>query len=741
VAAPAARSADRGARRADIEGLRAVAILAVLAFHAGVPHLAGGFVGVDVFFVISGFLITQQLLRPLLEGRRLSLREFYARRARRILPAAAVVLLAVLVLGWLVLTPLRQVDLAHDILASALYVPNWWFISGQIDYSRAGLAVSPVLHYWSLGVEEQFYLVWPGLVLAAAAIARRRRLSLPGVVATVLGVVIFVSFTLSIVLTRANQPLAFLGSPTRAWQFGVGALLAVWLPSGGATPVSTDVGHGTPDAAVPVPRRFRIPAPPGWIGWIGLAAVAGATVTFDGLTRYPGLAALLPTLGTAAVIAAGTGRTGARLPDRQLTGRRAGDSPAISGRAGGVTQRWFSPAHWLGTATMRRLGRLSFTWYLWHWPVLILTEAVTGPLAWPVKLALVLGAALPAWLTMTLVENRVRFAGPLLSHPRRSLAAGALAMCLPLLGASALSARAGDLAGGQAGQAGSAVTLVPATVSDPFGVRHQASGGAVTPSPAKARADLPTYPKACQLDAPTLVSPPCLIGLARSQGHVVLLGDSHAVEWFSGVQRVAGARGWDVEMLAKGGCPLPAFMTVPPELGRPYTECATWREGVLSRLTTEPRPAVIFVSSLNHYLSDQNVVMAGWRSSLARLARLGVPIVYLRDNPYPGSDVPACISGAASDWGRCAFPRASGLPEDSLAAAITAGTVPGVRMVDLTGLLCPRGPRTCPAVLGNTLLYKDISHLTNTAVVRLAPALEADLVRQHVVVAKPSAAP
>jgi len=736
--APAARSGVHGVRRADIEGLRAVAILAVLAFHAGVPHLAGGFVGVDVFFVISGFLITQQLLRPLLEGRRLSLMDFYARRARRILPAAGVVLLSVLALGWLILTPLRQVDLVHDVLACAVYLPNWWFISGQIDYSRAGLAVSPLLHFWSLGVEEQFYLVWPGLVLAAAAVARRRRLSLRGVVATVLGGVITASFTLSIVLTRADQPLAFLGSPTRAWQFGVGALLAVWLPSGGAVLVGRELGRGTPGTAAPGAGRWRIPAPPGWIGWIGLAAIAGASVGFDGLTPYPGIAALLPTLGTAAVIAAGARSTGTG-PARTGPARTgptdawpASGGLASAGPGGGLAERWLSPAPWLGTPTMRRIGRLSFTWYLWHWPVLVLTEAVTGPLAWPAKVALVLGSGIPAWLTMTLVENRIRFAGPLLRRPGLSLTAGAVAMCLPLLAATAVGASAANLAGTQASPAGAAP---PATLSDPFGAAHQAQGGAVTPSPANARDDLPTYPKECQLDAPTLVSPPCVMGPARPHGHVVLLGDSHAVEWFSGVQRVATARGWGVEMLAKGGCPLPAFMTVPTELGRPYTECTTWRENVLDRLTTEARPAVIFVSSLNHYLGDQNVVMAGWRASLARLARLGVPIVYLRDNPYPGTDVPACISGAASDWARCAFPRSTGLPKDPLADAIAAGMLPGVTMVDLTGLLCPPGPQTCPAVLGHTLLYKDISHLTNTAVVRLTPALDADLVSQHVIAA------
>jgi peptidoglycan/LPS O-acetylase OafA/YrhL len=703
-AAPAGGSGQRGVRRGDIDGLRAVAILAVLVFHAGVPHLAGGFVGVDVFFVISGFLITGQLLRPLLAGRRLSLRDFYARRARRILPAAGVVLLAVLTMGWLILAPLRQVDLVHDVLACAVYVPNWWFISGQVDYSRSGLAVSPVLHYWSLGVEEQFYLLWPVLLLTAGTIARRRRLALPAVVVALLVVVITASFALSMALTSSDQPWAFLGSPTRAWQFGAGALLAVWLPLSGESPAAA--GRG----------RIRIPAPPGWVGWIGLAAIGVAIFSFDGLTPYPGVAALLPTLGTAAVIAAGAGLT-SKEPARAAQGS--------------LSTGWLSPAPWLATGPMRMLGRLSFTWYLWHWPVLVLTQAVTGPLTWPIRLALVVGSGLPAWLTMKLVEDRFRFARPLLRRPGLSLAAGAAAMCVPLVAASGMGAAAGQLSGTMAGPA---VASVPATSSDPFGIAPLVSGGAVTPTPTNARADLPTYPKSCQLDAATLVSPTCLIGPAP-RGHVVLLGDSHAVQWFSGVQRVAGARGWGVEMLAKGGCPLPAFMTTPAELGRPYTECTTWRDGVLGRLATEPKPAVIFVSTMNHYLTDQSVVMAGWRASLARLSQLGVPIVYLRDNPYPGTDVPSCISGAASDWAHCAFPRASGLPQDPLAAAITQGTVPGVRMVDLTGLLCPPGPPSCPAVLGHTLLYKDISHLTNTAVVRLAPALEADLVRQHVVAA------
>jgi peptidoglycan/LPS O-acetylase OafA/YrhL len=267
--------------------LRAVAIVAVLVFHAGVPYLAGGFVGVDVFFVISGFLITQQLLRPLREGRRLSLRDFYARRARRILPAAGAVLLAVLALGWLTLPPLRQVDLVHDVLACAVDVPNWWFISGQIDYSRAGLAVSPVLHYWSLGVEEQFYLVWPGLLLAAAAIARRRRLALPGVVVAVLGVVITASFALSMVLTSSDQPLAFLGSPTRAWQFGVGRSWRSGCPLAGTRRLFLGLAWGRRTSSLPAragsgSRRHRA-----GLGGSGSRRSAGPSSPSMGRRRTP----------------------------------------------------------------------------------------------------------------------------------------------------------------------------------------------------------------------------------------------------------------------------------------------------------------------------------------------------------------------------------------------------------------------------------------------------------------------
>ncbi|WP_276329048.1 acyltransferase family protein, partial [Crossiella equi] len=216
----------RPGKRRDIEGLRAVAVLTVLGFHAGVPGFTGGYVGVDVFFVISGFLITGLLLGDIQRAGGFSLKEFYARRARRILPSAAVVLLAVAFGSWLLLPPLRARDVAVDVLAGALNVANWRFVVNQTDYLAAARDHSPVLHFWSLAVEEQFYLVWAPLLLGVAVLVRR---SVPAI-ATVIGVLAAASFVLSVQWTASAEPLAYMGSPARAWEFGVGALAAVAAP-------------------------------------------------------------------------------------------------------------------------------------------------------------------------------------------------------------------------------------------------------------------------------------------------------------------------------------------------------------------------------------------------------------------------------------------------------------------------------------------------------------------------------
>ncbi len=667
VPAPAPRPADTARFRPDIEGLRAVAVLTVLGYHASAPLFGGGYVGVDVFFVISGFLITGLLLAELAQRGRVSLAAFYARRARRILPAAAVTLLATVLGSWLLLPPLRQRDVAYDAIVTALQAGNWRFVAGQIDYLAADRAPSPLLHYWSLAVEEQFYLVWAPLLLVLGLLLRRVRWL---AITVALVVLTAGSLALSLYWTATTAPLAYLGTPSRAWQFGVGALVAL------ASRAAWRVLPGTARAAV---------------GWAGLAAIGYATAAFSVHTPYPGTAALVPTLGAAAVIASGR-------------------------------------VHALGAAPVRAIGRLSYAWYLWHWPVLVLVEARVGPLDWPLKAALVVASVVPAALTMRLVERPLRLSPTLSVRPRRGLALGATAILVPVAAALLMGSSATRAMTGPAAWAGGPL---PAGAADGpallAGVTDPGTGGPVRPTPDRARTDYPPD-SGCEIPLTATESPPCRFGPAGAD-RVVLFGDSHAGQWYSAVAYLAQRRHWAVEVLVKPGCPVATVSIVDPHLGREYRECDAWREATLRRLDGEPRPRLILVSSLNHYGLDPSTLASGWDTTMRRLTGLGVPVAYLRDTPLPGRDVPACLSGSLDNWGACGFPRDTALGHDPVMAAIADRRWPDTHAVDVVDVLCPRA--TCWAVISGILLYRDETHLTNTAAVVLGPRLERILTDQH----------
>ncbi|KAA2256394.1 acyltransferase [Solihabitans fulvus] len=675
--------------RPDIEGLRAVAVLTVLGFHAAVPFCTGGYVGVDLFFVISGFLISGLLLGSVADRGVIRLKDFYARRARRILPAAGVVLVVTAIGGLLLLPPLRQRDLAYDTIAAALNLGNWRFVANQTDYLAANTDPSPLLHYWSLGVEEQFYLLWAPLLLGLVLLARRlRRSPFPLVVGAVAAITLG-SFALSVYWTGESRPLAYLGSPSRAWQFGVGAAVALVAPAA--------AGRFARPAGLVV-RRV--------LGWAGAAAIAWSTVTFGPGTPFPGTAALLPTLGAAAVILAGT--AGDTSPDAAGIGR------------------------FLGLAPIRAIGRLSFAWYLWHWPVLILAEARLGPLPWPAKLALVLASALPAWLTMRLVERPLRFSAAVAARPSRGLATGVTAMMLPVAAGLLLGSGAAHSMGTDSpttvGQALVGAAEGPTLLAGPGG---GATGGPVFPGPATAREDFPQLAD-CQVPPPAISSPKCLFGDTTSAHRIVLLGDSHAAQWFPAVAEVAKRRGWALEVLTKSGCPLPRITVQSPQLGREYRECDTWRDAALDRVAAGPRPELIVMSALNRYTADRAALARGWDYSLGRLGATGAPVVYLRDTPFAAKDIPTCLSGELANWSACAFPRTDGMLADPLAEDVVWGRRPALRMVDVTDVLCPPGDR-CPAVLDGVLLYRDDAHLTNTAAALLSQRVARSLEVQGLV--------
>ena len=325
--------------RPEIQALRAVAVLLVLVYHWWPSTLRGGFVGVDVFFAISGYLITAHLLREVDATGRVSLLGFWARRARRILPAALVVLLACTLATIAFVARVHWEEFLTEIRASALYVENWLLAREAVDYLAADDAPTPVRHFWSLSAEEQFYLVWPALILAGAAVGRRA-------IAAVLWTVTLLSLAWSVHLTASDPAVAYFVTPTRAWEFGAGGLLAL------------------------APAASR---PRAVLTWIGLAAIAVAAVAYSPATPFPGIAAALPVLGAVAVMWAA------------------------------------APTALLRPRPVQMLGDISYSVYLWHWPLLVLTpilldRALTTPeLLLILVLTLVLG-----WVTKVAVEDPVR---------------------------------------------------------------------------------------------------------------------------------------------------------------------------------------------------------------------------------------------------------------------------------------------------------------------------------------------
>jgi peptidoglycan/LPS O-acetylase OafA/YrhL len=663
--------------RADVEGLRAVAVLAVLAYHAGLPWVPGGFVGVDVFFVISGFLITGLLVDELWTSGRVSLPAFYARRARRLLPAVLLVLLAVSLAAALVLGPLEADLVAGDVVAAALYVANFRFALQTTDYLAGDRGDSPVLHLWSLGVEEQFYLLWPLMVvLVGAAVVRHtagaddeaRRRALLGAMALAIGLVGLASLAASLALTRTSQPWAFFGMPTRAWEFALGA----------AVTLADRRGLVLRGAARTV------------AAWGGAAVMLGSCAAITPFTAFPGVAALAPALATAALLAAGS----------------PGGAPSGLARA---------PILLLASAPARFVGQRSYSLYLWHWPVLVLSEAALGDgLSWQHQAVLTLASALPAMLAYSLVERPIHRAPALLASTRRSLALGGATTAAAVL-------------------SGLLVVGLAAVLQGP-----PASALAITPTPVEAMDDLPlVYADDCHLSYEARTNEAaCAYGVLDSGRTMVLFGDSHAAQWFPALEILAARHGLRLVSRTKSSCPSIDVTVWHKSFSRRYAECSTWRKATLGQLTGADRPELVVLSNVRpgvlvhprtgERLGDAEALEAwqeGTERVLRRLLDAGIRVVLIRDTPRPERHVASCVSEHLDAPEKCDV-RRDRVPPVREDVAV-AGRVPGVEVADLTEAICR--PDRCPAVSDGVLVYRDFHHLTATFVKLLAGTLDRSL--------------
>jgi peptidoglycan/LPS O-acetylase OafA/YrhL len=668
-----------GGFRPDIEGLRAVAIVAVLLCHAGIPLFAGGYVGVDVFFVISGFLITRLLLGELDRHGTISLRRFYARRAKRLLPLSAVLLGTVTVLALLLFSPLRAIETSGDIIASALYFANWHFAQQSVDYFAQGLEPSPVLHLWSLAIEEQFYVVWPTLILAVTFVQRRRGGSLRPVLWATLIVVFLGSLILGIHLTDSTPASAYFSTFGRAWELALGGGLALL---------------GT----------VRIPRPAAAsIGWVGIAAIVYAAIAFDETTPFPGTAALIPTLGTAALILAGSSV---------------------------YAQVKLSPATVLSLRPVRYVGRISYSWYLWHWPALIFAVVIFAHQLSPLAgVAVVLVSLVPTIITHHFIEDPVRRARNLARLPNRALALGAACMAVAIAGGIVLDNAQPTLQTAPVSEVQGAAALA----SQP---RPQQKATALRPNPLNARADRSeAFYDGCLVGITGTNSGHCLYGNKDGTRTLILFGDSHALQYFSPLERLAVENDWRLIVLTKAECS-PGEVEVQSMVeDREYSQCDAWREKELERIEEAGTRATLVMAGDTAYTAygpdgeklsgkeNADALEAGYEATLERVQAAGLDTVVIRDTPASVNDIPSCVSEDLEDLEACAFhrPRDWDIEFDVRAAENT----PNVHLIDVTAEICPG--ELCRAVIGNALVYRDKAHLTATFARTLSPWIEEGL--------------
>jgi peptidoglycan/LPS O-acetylase OafA/YrhL len=658
---------EKGFRK-DIQGIRGLALVLVLLCHAEVGFAGGGYVGLDIFFVLSGFLITGLLLDELRRTGTISLTRFYARRARRLLPLALTVLAATAIGAQLLFPPVRAGEVAGDVVAAGLFFVNWRFMAEQVDYFAAELDVSPVQHYWSLSVEEQFYVLWPLLVLLGTLWARRSGRDLRPGLWVVVGVIGLPMAVYGLWFTAVDVEQAYFSTLARGWALALGCALALVLP-----------------------RGLRLPGGlGGLLAGAGLAAILAATVVFESETPYPGWRALVITGATAAFIIAGTAVR-----------------PSV-------------PVRILMLEPFQYLGRISYAWYLWHWPVIVFAQALWGPLSTTDLLLVTLAAWIPTTITHHLIEERFRHSRTLARRPRRALAFGAACVAT------------GVTIGVALGQLQPALDEAPASeIRGASVVRGnktpiQKRVGRIRPAPRNAEKDKGRlHADGCQAKGNREHSPPCVYGVRDSETTVVLLGDSHALQWFPALEKLAHDNRWRLVGLTRGGC-----MIADVRIGR---HCDAWRENTLRRIEREERPALIVTSSatfggarvrtdagrLSRGASERPL-LAGQKRTLRRLKRTGARIVAIRDQIWIDFTPADCVLEHRRNLDRCAFPRKR--PRGRSYDARAARRVRGVTLVDPLRVLCTR--RRCPSVIGDALVYRDHYHLSATFARTLAPWLE-----------------
>jgi len=659
--------------RPEIEGLRAIAAILVAVFHIWLGRVSGG---VDVFFVVSSFLITTGLLGHIDRWQRVDFALFWGRLIKRLVPVAYVVLCTVVIVGVVMMPKSRWKDTIEQVAASAAYLENWALAFRSVDYLAQHEAVSPVQHFWALSVQGQFYVLWPLLIAGAAYLARRVGMAFRPVLVAACAVIFAGSLAFSVYFTAKNQPFAYFHTAARAWEFSMGALLAIAIP------------YLNPG------KRVRMA-----LGWLGVLAIVSCGIVLQVSRVFPGYAALWPTLAAVCIITAGT--SGSRFgADRLLASR-----PLVY------------------------LGGISYGIYLWHFPILAFWRQYAQPYELPpgagvAILALSIGLAA---LTTHYIEGRIREPRGQTAPRGRPFVFG-LACLAPVVVALGIWS-AWYMAVKHPKPIIAVVKKVdhPGALARTSGFQYAgASDADVVPGPLQVAEDRES------MDQPGCVSDPeatqpglCRIaGNTRAAGRrltIAVVGGSHSSQWLPALKLIAEPSGWDVYSFTKSNCPFYVGSTVSEkEVG----SCQRWNQNVMQAILQLHPDAVFMTSTRYDDDADDEFVPDGYINAWQQLAAAHIRVVALRDNPDFEFDVSACVELHGADSPLCALPRQKMLEVPSPTELIPNPPAT-VRFIDLSDYFCDG--QICPPVIGNVLVYRHMNHITATYVRTLAPMLKSEL--------------
>ena len=642
------------AARADIQALRALAIASVFIYHLWPTHFSGGFIGVDIFFVISGFLITGQLWREVEVSGRVEFAKFWARRARRLLPASLLVIAVTVVVILIFVPPLWYLGFVDEITGSVGYVQNWVLAGKATDYLQANTADSPFLHFWSLSVEEQFYVFWP-LILGLLLLLTRAK-SFAGkitpklAISLGLGLIFVTSFAYSLYLTSEQPELAYFSTFTRAWEFSGGALVAVIFSS----------------------RQLNRHLKAALI-WIGLALMAYGFFKFNSHTSFPGYWAAVPTVGAIAFLLGGDSK-----------------SPLAP---------WWTFKFW----PIKFLGDISYSLYLWHWPIIILAPWVLRQnLTTTDRVAIIAVAVVLAWLSKRYVEDPIRFGSLSTKRNRTQLltAAGAMTAVLALALGSAVYAQ----------------SQVDASWSDTH----------LNPPISKVGKDYPRIEHSvCRVQKNDFDFSYCIKGDPQGKVLIGLFGDSHTRQYYDPIEALAVEHHWKLIVASKSACPLADAATLPSAVA--HISCKSWNQKLEAFIASSPKFSLIINSTSSFVTGNFASTALAYKTEVKRLTSHGTKWLVILDNPKPLATFVACVEAAGQKAASsCGLSRSHAMtPADPLAPAIKG--LPGVTYADYTDTYCSAD--YCPPVIKNTVVYRDDSHISATFSMTLKPQLESSILQ------------